>query len=152
MELCHRFGRHMRAHGKPSYISNVASLAGYQPLPNFAVYAATKHFVRVFSEILRHELANSKVRVSCLCPGGTYTEFSEKNGQAIRESGHAAMMTAQEVARQGIAGMLAGRAVIVPGFLNKITCALPRFIPSGLSITLAERVMKRATESTWQKS
>ncbi len=148
-ELSHLFTAEMRKLQTPCYVSNVASIAAYQAAPNFAVYAATKHFVRIFSEVLRHELRATKVKVSCLCPGGTSTEFSEKNGQAIQETGQAAMMSAEEVARQGIAGMLRGEPVVIPGVLNKLACLLPRFLSNRLSIALAEKVMSRAVKSTW---
>ncbi len=143
-ELTHHVATHMRSHGRPSYISNVASIAAYQATPNFAVYGGTKHYVRLFSEVIRNELQNTNISVSCLCPGGTYTEFLEKAGQQLKASGHAAMMPAAEVARQGILGMLRNRAVVVPGLLNKIACFLPRLVPTGFGIAVAGIAMRRS--------
>jgi short-subunit dehydrogenase len=143
-ELTYLVAAHMREHGKPSYISNVASIAAYQAAPNFAVYGGTKHYVRIFSEVIRNELQETNITVSCLCPGGTYTEFLEKAGQELKPSGHAAMMSADEVARQAIQGMLRGRAIVIPGWLNKIACFLPRLMPSGLGIVAAGMAMKRS--------
>src|SRR5436190_681314 len=57
-------------------ILNVASTASYQPLPNMAVYAATKAFVRSFSEATHTELGGTGVSVTTLCPGFTETEFA----------------------------------------------------------------------------
>jgi short-subunit dehydrogenase len=142
----------MRAHGKPSYISNVASIAAYQASPNFAVYGGTKHYVRIFSEVIRKELQGTNITVSCLCPGGTYTEFLEKAGQELKPSGHAAMMSADEVARQAIAGMLAGRSIVVPGWLNKIACFLPRLIPTGWAIAAAGMAMKNSVNQVKAKA
>jgi short-subunit dehydrogenase len=143
-ELTHRIASHMMAHRRKSYISNVASIAAYQASPNFAVYGGSKHYVRILSEVVRAELAGTSVTVSCLCPGGTYTEFLEKAGQELKPSGRAAMMPASEVARQGIQGMLRGRAIVVPGLLNKLACILPRLIPNGLAIALAGMAMRRS--------
>jgi short-subunit dehydrogenase len=143
-ELTHHVARHMLTHGRQSYISNVASIAAYQASPNFAVYGGSKHYVRIFSEVLRNELGGSNVAVSCLCPGGTYTEFMEKAGQQLKPSGHAAMMSAQEVARQGIQGMLRRRSVVVPGLINKLACFLPRLMPTSLGITLAGATMRQS--------
>jgi short-subunit dehydrogenase len=143
-ELCHYFSRHMLAHGRPSFIENVGSIASFQGVPNFAVYSATKAYVRVFSEILRRELQGTNVSVTVLCPGGTYTEFSATNGQVLKETANAVMMTAEEVVRQGLQAMFARRAVVIPGLINKLACFLPRFVPSGLALSLAHVAMSRS--------
>ena len=81
-ELCWRFGNAMRERGH-GYILNVSSIGAYQPVPKFATYAAGKAYVRNFSEALSFELAGDGVRVCCLCPGGTATEFAEVAGQEV---------------------------------------------------------------------
>lgn len=63
-------------------IINVASLAAELPIPDFAVYAASKAFVASFSEALRLELLESGVPVLALCPGPVHTGF----GAAARRS------------------------------------------------------------------
>src|SRR5262249_30675022 len=65
-------------------ILNVSSCAGLVPVPNLAVYAATKAYVTSFSEALRAELRNSNISVTSLCPGPVPTEFGEV---ATREGG-----------------------------------------------------------------
>lgn len=145
-ELCHLFATHMVEHGQQSYIANVGSVASFQGVPNFAVYSGTKAYVRVFSEILAHELKESNISVTCICPGGTVTEFMETNGQALKESAHSFMMTADDVVRQAIIAMLAGQTVLVPGLFNKVTCFLPRLMPSKLAIKLAGMAMDRNVE------
>lgn len=144
MDLSHRFGNHMRAHGKPSWISNVSSLASFQSSPGYAVYSASKYFVRIFSETLAHELRDSSVTVSCLCPGGTWTEFMEQVGTEITEKGQKVMMSAEEVAGAAIDGMLRGKVVIVPGTMNRIAATLPRFVPRDLALTVAARTVNRS--------
>ena len=96
-ELCHLFAHHMLAHGRRSYIKNVGSIASYQGVPNFAVYSATKFYVRILSEVLARELRSSKISVTCLCPGGTHTEFSNANGQVLKDSAQSMMMSASVV-------------------------------------------------------
>lgn len=66
------------AERKSGGIINVASTAAFQPVPNMAVYAATKAFVLSFSEAIAFELKEKGVRVMALCPGGTDTHFSKK--------------------------------------------------------------------------
>ncbi len=58
-------------------ILNVSSCAGFLPISDFAVYAATKAYVTSFSEALRAELRGTGVRVCTLCPGPVHTEFQE---------------------------------------------------------------------------
>lgn len=55
---------------------NVASLASFQPLAHFAVYAATKAYVLSFSMAIAAENEHRGIRVIALCPGSTSTEFS----------------------------------------------------------------------------
>ncbi len=150
-ELSHLVGVHMRAHGAESFIQNVASISAFQGVSGFSVYSASKSYVRIFSEILRAELASSQISVSCLCPGGTYTEFFEHSGQKITDKGRSAMMTSEEVVRQALRGMLRRRSVIVPGLLNQLACFLPRFLPRGLALEVARLAMNRSVERTERK-
>jgi short-subunit dehydrogenase len=55
-----------RGHGG---IINVASQMAFQPMPYFAIYAASKAFVLSFSEALAEELRNTGVRVAVVVPG-----------------------------------------------------------------------------------
>ena len=65
---------------KSGGIINVASTAAFQPGPKMAVYFATKSFVLSVSEALHEELKPHGIKVSCLCPGPTRTEFGEVAG------------------------------------------------------------------------
>ena len=72
--LCHALLPPMMDAGRGAII-NVSSLAGTLPLPNFAVYAATKAYVSSFSEALRLELDGTGIPVLAVCPGPVKTEF-----------------------------------------------------------------------------
>ena len=145
-ELTYFFVRHMLKHGQPSWITQVASIAAFQSVGNFSVYSATKSYLRIFSETLAFELRKTPIKVMCLCPGGTYTEFFEQSGQKITPSGHRTMMTSEAVVQGGLKAMLNGNTVFVPGLLNKLACFFPRFLPRGLSLFLAFKAMSRAVE------
>ena len=71
--------RRMLPAGRGSII-NVASTAGFQPVPFMTTYAATKAFVLSFSEALWEEARDTGVHVSCLCPGPTASKFRERAG------------------------------------------------------------------------
>ena len=145
-EVTYLFVKHMLEHGKKSFITQVASIAAFQPVSNFTVYSGTKGYLRYFSETLAFELRKTNVHMMCLCPGGTYTEFFSQSGQKITPSGHATMMKAEDVARLGLKAMFRGKTVYTPGVLNKLACFLPRFLPRNLGLYLAFKAMNRAVE------
>lgn len=58
-------------------VVNVSSLASVIPIPDFAVYAATKAYVTSFSEALRIELREHRIPVLAVCPGPVKTGFGE---------------------------------------------------------------------------
>ncbi len=66
-------------------ILNVGSTAGYQPFPGQVGYAATKAFVKNYTEGLRGELAGTGVTVALLCPGPVRTEFVKNAGMDERD-------------------------------------------------------------------
>jgi hypothetical protein len=111
-------------------ILNVASTAAFQPGPLMAVYYASKAYVLSLSEALAEELAGTGVTVTCLCPGPTRTGFQAR--ARMERSGLfkvLSVMDAATVARQGYAGMKAGRTLVIPGLLNKLTAQAIRFTP-----------------------
>jgi short-subunit dehydrogenase len=116
---------------RPSaFVLNVASLAAFFPMPFMPVYAPSKAFILNFSLALREEMRNTPVSVSVLCPNGIRTNQSCRD--RIEASGLAARLTcmdADEVATYAIREMLAGKSVIVPGFLNRAIVTLSRFVP-----------------------
>jgi len=59
----------MRSAGGPHRIVNVASGAGFSPLPNMSAYAASKHAVVGLSEVLAQELHETDISVLVVCPG-----------------------------------------------------------------------------------
>ena len=70
---------------KDSSIINVASLAAFLPLGNFAVYAATKAYVLSFSVALAAELKDRGIKVSALCPGSVSTDFANVASNGARK-------------------------------------------------------------------
>ncbi len=80
--LCHIALPYLR---RGSLIVNVASLASFAPLGNFAVYAATKAYVLSFSMALAAELADDGIFVIAACPGPVDTEFAQVASNGARE-------------------------------------------------------------------
>lgn len=70
---------------KGSRILNVASLAAYSPLGNFAVYAASKAYVHSFTMALAAELKDRGIKVLSMCPGSVSTEFANVASNGARK-------------------------------------------------------------------
>ena len=117
--LCHQLIPLLRRY-RPGAILNVSSVASLLPLPNLAVYAATKAYVSSFSEGLRAELRGTGISVTHLCPGPVDTEFqlvAGRNGAPERK--HApdfVKVPVEEVARVALRAVSRDRARAVPGF------------------------------------
>jgi len=62
-------------------IINISSVAGKNPLPNGAAYAASKWGLNGLSYSIAEELRGHKIRVSVICPGSTNTELSPHEGK-----------------------------------------------------------------------
>lgn len=100
-------------------ILNVSSLASTLPIPDFAVYAATKAYVSSFSEALRIELSDRGVDVLHLCPGPVKTEFgdvSKREGASEGMPAHGLFYVPKEqVVAEALAGMDERKARVFPG-------------------------------------
>lgn len=133
-------------HRQPkAYVLNVASTAAYQAVPSLTLYAASKAFLLSFSRGLRFELKNTGVSVSCLSPGAVATAFAERAGMGaeLQKTAAKVSMTAAAVAEAGIAGLLAGRAEIIPGLINKVSTGLTTLVPKSLTEKIAGSIYEK---------
>lgn len=118
-------------------ILNVASIAAFQAGPYMAVYYATKAFVLSLSEALHDEAKSHGVTVTALCPGPTESEFSDTAGLKDSRLFNAGVMTSAEVARVGLEGYEAGRAIVIPGARNRAGAIGAKFMPRFVSRRIA---------------
>lgn len=125
---------------------NVASVAGFMPGPRSAVYYASKAFVLSFTQALHQEWKARGVRVTALCPGPVLTEFQARAGVPDRAIPKPALVSAERVAEAGYRGLMAGRMLVVPGFLNKLIVFISRIAPRRLMLEGADRRQKRRAE------
>jgi short-subunit dehydrogenase len=122
-------------------IMNVASTAAFQPGPNMAIYFATKAFVLSLTEAVAHEVRDSALRVTCLCPGATVTEFVDLSGAQGTLLFRLKPMTADRVAQLSHRALQRGTKVAIPGFGNWLVAFLVRFTPRAVACRIAERLM-----------
>jgi len=128
-------------------ILNVGSLAGFQPGPYATVYYATKAFVLSFTEGLKEELKNTNIKVSCLAPGPTNTEFGEVSGLDRSFLFKSGTMGAREVALQGYNGFLGGKTIVIPGFTGKLLPLLVRVSPRFLVRKITAKLNRSVNSS-----
>lgn len=110
-------------------IVNVSSIGAFQPVPFMATYGATKAFVLSWSEAVAEELRGSGVRVTCVCPGPTATEFFAAGGVNPRMGRVPHVMSADELVARTLDAFDDGRAVLVPGIVNWLTAFVTRLVP-----------------------
>lgn len=117
-------------------ILNVSSLASFFPIPQLAVYAATKAYVSSFTEALRAELRGTGVNVTHVCPGPVETEFAQLTGRPgepdMMKSPEFVRVPAAQVVRQSLEAVAAGRARVLPGHFIRSIAAVVSLIPMAL--------------------
>jgi short-subunit dehydrogenase len=126
---------------KRGLILNVASTAGFAPVPWLGTYGATKAYLLHWTTSLDVELSGSGVRVCVLCPGTTATNFHAISGAAVARRRKLPQQSAAAVARECLRGVDRGRRVIVTGWINRCHVALTRVVPPGLAARIARAVM-----------
>ena len=120
-----------RDHALTFHIINVSSLAAFFSMPVKATYAASKRFLLDFSLALRNELRDQNVTVTALCPAGLPT--SDGCIAAIESQGLMGQLTTEDIGRvahETIEAALRGRAIVIPGFLNRVIRWLGGMVPA----------------------
>lgn len=128
----------------PSYILNVASMAGFAPIPEKNMYSATKSAVIFFSYSLRYQLRDKDISVSCLAPGPVFTKPHIKT-ETKKQLGWLGMQMAVPPAKVGeiaVRKMLNERLMIVPGFLPSVMSYIIRLLPRRVITAIYARLGK----------
>ncbi|WP_438433773.1 SDR family NAD(P)-dependent oxidoreductase [Gorillibacterium sp. sgz500922] len=133
-------GMKVRRRGR---ILQVASMAAFVPGPRMAVYCASKAYVLSLSEALAEELAGTGVTVTALCPGPTKTGFGAAAGAEGTKMFGGRVMTAERVARLGIAVMHRGRRVLITGATNRLGRVAALLVPRRLAAKFAKSLTAR---------
>ena len=121
-------------------VLNVASIVAFQPVPRQVTYAATKAFVLSFTDGLTADLHGTGVSATSVCPGPVPTEFAEvasidENLMSIP----GVSVAPEDIARQAIDGLDAGKRVVVPGPATRATAVLGRYAPRWLTLETIRR-------------
>ncbi|HSB28482.1 MAG TPA: SDR family oxidoreductase [Pyrinomonadaceae bacterium] len=143
VDLTYRFLIPMRAR-KQGTIINVASTAGFQPVPFMATYAASKSFVLTFSDALSEENRPFGVHVMALCPGVTETNFFEA-AQMDRPPMRGSQ-TPEEVVETALRGLKRKKSTIISGWPNRLTVFAERFFPRSAVLRITGKVLRQRFE------
>jgi short-subunit dehydrogenase len=139
-ELTHVFAADM-VKRQAGHILLVASLLGYQAVPGYAAYAASKGYVLLFGEALHAELKPHGVSVTVLSPGVSSTSFGAVAGQRNTRALRWLMMEPRPVVQAGLSAMLERQASVVAGFRNKLVVFSNRFTPRRVQRMVMQAIM-----------
>lgn len=134
-ELSHAVAPAMVRRGRGAII-NVASTAAFQPVPEMAVYAATKAYVLSFTVALWEELHPTGVRALAVCPGPTDTAFFDNMGDILRTR-----RRPEQVVASAFTGLKRHQPFVVDGAGNYLLTFTNRFAPVRLSAKVARRIL-----------
>lgn len=121
---------------KKGTIINVASMAAFMPVPYMALYAATKAFVRSFTEAITEECKPYNIHVMLLCPGLTNTNFNQgagidnEKGKALTKG--ASLQTPEQVADEALNALDKKKHFIVSGAKNRLGAASLALLPNSM--------------------
>jgi short-subunit dehydrogenase len=144
IELAYLFLPQLKSQAQ-SFLLNLGSMESILPMPNKAIYTATKHFMYAFSLSLREEAADTGLSVSILCPGPVLT--NEDGLKRIKGGGLGAkmiLMLPEQVAPIALKGLFSGKRVIVPGFMNKVLLGINSLLPLSLRMRLLRKIGQAA--------
>ena len=135
VQLCHAVLPDMKVRGAGG-ILNVASTAAFLAGPKMATYYASKAFVLSFSEALHDEVKVLGIKVSCLCPGPTKTEFF-KAADATHINLTKIAGSPEAVVDDGLAALARNQAYVISGWQNKILGHASRISPRFITRRIA---------------
>ena len=115
---------------KAGTIINVSSLAAYMPAPGSTMYSATKLFLKSFTESLYMEVHKYGIKIQCLCPGFTHSDFHARRSAGHLLNSHNPMwMDADKVVEKSMKALRMNRVICLPGIINKMLVSISSLVP-----------------------
>ena len=124
----------------------VGSMAGFSPGGRgHTLYPAAKSFVWKFAQSLDAEWRGAGIRVTCVTPGFTQSEFAQANGteELMKQSPRSFVMTAEEVVAATLRANDRGAVLCIPGWHNKLAAGLMKYLPDGLVAAIVRRAAEK---------
>ena len=114
-------------------IINVSSTVAFSPIPNMAVYGATKSFLHSLTRSMQYESENTNVKVFELIPGGTKTNFQKNAGVVTKNQ---KLLSPDEVVEKCIKSLNNGKDRLIVGYKNKLFTIFMKFLPTSIKIKI----------------
>jgi short-subunit dehydrogenase len=130
----------MVARGRGGII-NVASNTAFQPIPYWAVYAASKAFVLHFTEALHVELRGTGVRCLALAPSAVETEWHDVAG--VERIAVPGKIQPDSAVREALDGFEKDRRVLVPGGIARWMTRAGALAPRSVQLRVLEKMYRR---------
>ncbi len=130
-----------------AHIVNVSSMGGFLPVPGQSIYGASKAAVKLMTEGLASELADTNMHATVVFPGATNTNITKNSGvkSPVAQSGAAAKqyktLAPEKAAQIIIRGMIKNKSRVFVGRDSKMMNLLYRMSPN-LATRLITKQMK----------
>jgi short-subunit dehydrogenase len=130
---------------KNGIIINVSSIGAYIPAPGNSIYSASKIFLKNLTESIHLEVHQHGVKLQCLCPGLTNTEFHNRiNGKKFGMKNDFLWMNPEEVVQDSLLALQKDKIICVPGLVNKMIVGISVLIPRQMYYWIIEKFDKPA--------
>ena len=120
---------------KGSSVLQIASIAGFQPIPSLAVYAAAKAFLLSYTESLHHELKAEGIHVTAVCPYWVKdTEFisiARQNGTTLFTHTPLASLS-KDIVRISLRDSSHNRMISTPGIISSAERIASKILPDSI--------------------
>jgi len=148
VSLTHLFLNDM-VENKSGGIINISSLASFQPIPYFSMYAASKAFVTSFTLGIYEEYRGLGIKVLGVCPGYTKTNFN-KRAQMSSQPVAGYLMSSQEVVNESLEAYRKGKFLIINGKINRFAKAVTSLLPKKISLKMSKSIIRKGmSNSQW---
>ncbi|WP_436884045.1 SDR family NAD(P)-dependent oxidoreductase [Mammaliicoccus sciuri] len=143
VDMCNLFIQPMREK-KQGTIVNLGSTTAYYPVPQMAVYAASKSFVLSFTEALSAEVKKNGIKVLCVSPGPTDTNFFSSD----RGIAYGKLRKPSDVVRTTIKGLKNKKTSVIDGRMNYLTSSfLPKILSRKQFLYVINHIMGNLTKN-----
>lgn len=142
-QLCRLFAADMIKRGARGYILNMSSYVVWMYLPGFALYSATKAYLKTFSIAFSHEVREHGVRVTAVCPAGVATDLYGLPPKLQRLGIKLGILiTADRCARNGLRALWRGRKFIAPPAWTRLSIPFLKHLPGFVRRPMRKVTMK----------
>ena len=145
VDLMARFLPRMKSRGRGAII-NLASTAGFQPLPFNAGYSAAKSYVLLLSEAVHAEVENDGVTVTAVCPGPVPSGFQDASDANffVEKLPKFTFVDPERVARDALRAAASGHISVIPGGPKvRLAYGPNRKLPRWMVLPISKRMMTR---------